>query len=385
MGEGRLRNLYTLKKNLYNDKDPVMLTGGTLFQNSVSGDLTAEIGLVNNSEKPVSEVDVLLNTFDADVRLIDIDFKFSYRSLSIVNRGRFGKGRFIHLADPAIRSFTARVGRVKFADGSEWLEDLSAEKDRLVERLDAVGRETAERIKHATKEMEKEKSKPPSSQKITPALKDARESAKDADPSGDAETGTAPELAVAAVARETSVKKKKKEKQKDSRPIFSGAGRHGAASFLERNRGPILIALVIVLVILAVTGALVISAMNSDNTAKSKETEKYLGMKVYQLKGAKKNSSTEKWQFYYYTKKAKHITTGSSYSSAPKEVKEYTYQVREPGLGETKILLTNAENKKAGAKKKNQKVLYLSDNRKTIQDRETEQTYKLQAQTSSVS
>jgi hypothetical protein len=376
MGEGRLRNLYTLKENLYAAKDPVMLTGGTLFQDSGSGDITAEIGLVNNSEKTVSEVDVLLNTFDADKRLIDIDFRFSYRSLTVAKRGRFGKGRIIHLADPAIRSFTARVSSIKFADGSEWLEDLSAEKDLLVEQLDAVGRETAERIKHATKEMEKEKSKPPSSQKIAPALKDARESAGEAASPEDTKTGMIPDLAAAAAAQEASAKKKT-EKPKKNKPIFSGeTGRHSAASVLERNRHLILLISVILLVILAVAGGIVIGAMNSDNTEKSTETEKFLGMKVYRLKGTGKNKVTDNWQFYYYTKKAKHITMGGSYGSASKEEKEYTYRVQEPRLGKTKILLTSTANK-------SEKILYLSKNRKAIRDKESNQTYKLLVGTSS--
>ena len=371
MGEGRLRNLYTLKRNLYTAKDPVMLTGGTLFQDSNSGNITAEIGLVNNSEKTVSEVDVLLNTFDADNRLIDIDFKFSYRSLTVAKRGRFGKGRIIHLADPEIRSFTARVSCIKFADGREWLEDPSAEKDLLVEQLDAIGRETAERIKHATKEMEKEKSKPPSSQKIIPALKDVRESANEAASSENTKAGVIPEFAAAAAAQETSAKKKKAEKTKKNKQIFSGeTGRHSAASVLERNRHLILISIVILLVILVAAGGFVIGALNSDNTAKSTETEKYLGMKVYRLKGTEKNNVTDNWQFYYYTKKAKHVTAGDSYGSASKKEKEYTYRVQEPRLGETKILLTSTVNK-------SEKILYLSKNRKALRDKESNQTYKL--------
>ena len=75
-------------------------------------------------------------------------------------------------------------------------------------------------------------------------------------------------------------------------------------------------------------------------------------------------------QFYYYTKKAKHVTAGDSYGSASKKEKEYTYRVQEPRLGETKILLTSTVNK-------SEKILYLSKNRKALRDKESNQTYKL--------
>ena len=109
--------LFTLRKNLYADNAPIVITSGELVADIESDKVYAILKIKNISEKHVVSVKISFTAFDAVGCPIGDKLLFEYTGLNAKKGASFGQKTPVSLPRKA-RVFSVSVDEVIFSDGS---------------------------------------------------------------------------------------------------------------------------------------------------------------------------------------------------------------------------------------------------------------------------
>lgn len=119
----RYTRLFSLPGNLYLAGSPVILAGGALLKDNLTGRVLAQLKMRSLSDKVIHAVKVRLNLFDTALCPIGEPVLFDYLDLSTPRDGEFGQKTPIFLPETKARSYTAAITEVIFADKTVWKAD----------------------------------------------------------------------------------------------------------------------------------------------------------------------------------------------------------------------------------------------------------------------
>lgn len=118
----RYNKLYTLPGNLYAAGAPVLISAGALLKDNQTGRVLAQLKFRNISDRTVSALKVLVIGYDmSDEEVCRAEHQ--YLDLKVERNGSFGAKEAIPLPDSSVRSYTAQVLSVHFADSSRYASD----------------------------------------------------------------------------------------------------------------------------------------------------------------------------------------------------------------------------------------------------------------------
>lgn len=116
----RFSTVYSLPQCLYAYGAPVLIAGGDLFRDTVTGMTFAQFSIRNLSEKPILSAVISVTPLDAGLRPIGEAVERTYSNLNVQYGQSFGKVPAVTFAEPYAVAMTASVIRVVFENGSEW-------------------------------------------------------------------------------------------------------------------------------------------------------------------------------------------------------------------------------------------------------------------------
>ena len=119
----RYTRLFSLPGNLYLAGSPVILAGGALLKDNLTGRVLAQLKMRSLSDKVIHAVKVRLDLFDTALCPIGEPVLFDYLDLSAPRDGEFGQKTPIFLPETKARSYTAAITEVIFADKTVWKAD----------------------------------------------------------------------------------------------------------------------------------------------------------------------------------------------------------------------------------------------------------------------
>lgn len=118
----RYNKLYTLPGNLYAAGAPVLISAGALLKDNQTGKVLAQLKFRSISSRSITALKVLVTGYDmSDEEVCRAEHQ--YLDLKVERNGSFGAKEAIPLPDSSVRSYTARVLSVHFADGSRYAAD----------------------------------------------------------------------------------------------------------------------------------------------------------------------------------------------------------------------------------------------------------------------
>jgi len=115
----RYNKLYTLPGNLYAAASPVLISAGALLKDNQTGKVLAQLKFKNISERAISALKVLVIGYDMSNEEV-CRAEHQYLDLKDEPTDSFGAKEAIPLPDSSVRSYTARVLSVHFADGGRY-------------------------------------------------------------------------------------------------------------------------------------------------------------------------------------------------------------------------------------------------------------------------
>ena len=127
MMKKRNAQVFILDNIPYLPEAPVVITGGCLQKDGVSGKLRCQMDMASLSDKPVSEVTVLLTLMGADGEAVAPIQRQRFSNLSVRKDGTIKGKTEVVLSQKDVNSFTAETEKVIFEDGSAWAAKKDAE------------------------------------------------------------------------------------------------------------------------------------------------------------------------------------------------------------------------------------------------------------------
>ena len=118
--EQRYSRLYTQAGMLYAEASPVIIEAGTVLADSLTKKVLVQLKFRNISDREITSLLACILPLDASGEAQDKAVEYLYNNLSIPRDESFGAGAAVVMPNTEVRSYKVRVGKVCFADGSEW-------------------------------------------------------------------------------------------------------------------------------------------------------------------------------------------------------------------------------------------------------------------------
>ena len=116
----RFTKLYELKKNLYSEDSPVIVSAGALLKDNGTGSIIVQLKFQSISQKCIKAVKVSLSAFDVSEKEVQGVPDYQYLDLRISNGETFGAKKAIIMPSEVTRSFLINKILVVFGDNSVW-------------------------------------------------------------------------------------------------------------------------------------------------------------------------------------------------------------------------------------------------------------------------
>lgn len=133
----RFETLYVLKKNLYTDASPVVVSSGVLLKDKKTDTVIVQLKFQSVSDKRIVALKVSLNAFDIAGNPITKLEEYQYLDLDVQNGDIFGLGKAIIMPDNVTRSFEVDKVTVVFDEGFCQLSGKGFRPLENQERLDS--------------------------------------------------------------------------------------------------------------------------------------------------------------------------------------------------------------------------------------------------------
>lgn len=121
----RYNKLFTLPGDLYAEGSPVLISAGALLKDNQTGKVLCQLKFKNISDAVISALKVLVVGYDMSQEEVCRE-EHQYLDLKVSRDGSFGAKEAIPLPERSVRSYTAHVLAVHFADGSRYFADEQA-------------------------------------------------------------------------------------------------------------------------------------------------------------------------------------------------------------------------------------------------------------------
>lgn len=126
----RYERLFSLPKNLYTSKAPVIILAGALLKDHQTGNVLAQLKFNNLSLKMIEALSVQIKCFNIIGEELQ-GTEYQYLDLSAARHSEFGQRTAIQLPDNTTRSISVVCTNVVFSDHTFWNAEESAVWDSL--------------------------------------------------------------------------------------------------------------------------------------------------------------------------------------------------------------------------------------------------------------
>ncbi len=116
----RYSRLFSLPEDLYTPGAPLLIAAGALLKDNQTGQVLAQLKLRSISPKTITAVKLFVIGYDLSGEELCRE-EHQYLDLRIARDGLFGAKEAIPLPQSSVRSFTAQILAVYFADGSRYI------------------------------------------------------------------------------------------------------------------------------------------------------------------------------------------------------------------------------------------------------------------------
>ncbi len=119
----RFMKLYELKKNLFSEDSPVIVSAGALLKDTQTGNIIVQLKFHSVSAAPIKALKVDIAAFDIAGKEVEGVDEYQYLDLNIQNGYEFGSNKAIVMPDTVTRSFSVRNITVVLKNGN--VQDVS--------------------------------------------------------------------------------------------------------------------------------------------------------------------------------------------------------------------------------------------------------------------
>ena len=118
----RYTRLYTLPENLYAEGAPLVIAAGALLKDNQTGKVLAQLKYRSISSRPIRAIKVLITGYDMAKTEVCRE-EHQYLDLEIGRDEYWGSKEAVYLPDRSVRSYSAAVLAVYYADGGSYSSD----------------------------------------------------------------------------------------------------------------------------------------------------------------------------------------------------------------------------------------------------------------------
>ena len=118
----RYPRLYTLPENLYTEGAPLVIAAGALLKDNQTGKVLAQLKYRSISSRPIRAIKVLITGYDM-AKAVVCQEEHQYLDLEIGRDEYWGSKEAVYLPDRSVRSYSAAVLAVYYADGGSYVSD----------------------------------------------------------------------------------------------------------------------------------------------------------------------------------------------------------------------------------------------------------------------
>ena len=112
----RYTRLYTLPENLYTEGAPLVIAAGALLKDNQTGKVLAQLKYRSICSRPIRAIKVLITGYDM-AKAVVCQEEHQYLDLEIGRDEYWGSKEAVYLPDRSVRSYSAAVLAVYYADG----------------------------------------------------------------------------------------------------------------------------------------------------------------------------------------------------------------------------------------------------------------------------
>ena len=118
----RYTRLYTLPENLYTEGAPLVIAAGALLKDNQTGKVLAQLKYRSICSRPIRAIKVLITGYDMAKTEVCRE-EHQYLDLEIGRDEYWGSKEAVYLPDRSVRSYSAAVLAVYYADGGSYVSD----------------------------------------------------------------------------------------------------------------------------------------------------------------------------------------------------------------------------------------------------------------------
>lgn len=118
----RYTRLYTLPENLYTEGAPLVIAAGALLKDNQTGKVLAQLKYRSISSRPIRAIKVLITGYDMAKTEVCRE-EHQYLDLEMGRDDYWGAKEAVYLPDRSVRSYSAEVLAVYYADGGSYVSD----------------------------------------------------------------------------------------------------------------------------------------------------------------------------------------------------------------------------------------------------------------------
>ena len=118
----RYTRLYTLPENLYTEGAPLVIAAGALLKDNQTGKVLAQLKYRSICSRPIRAIKVLITGYDM-AKAVVCQEEHQYLDLEIGRDEYWGSKEAVYLPDRSVRSYSAAVLAVYYADGGSYVSD----------------------------------------------------------------------------------------------------------------------------------------------------------------------------------------------------------------------------------------------------------------------
>ena len=118
----RYTRLFALEENLYSDGSPVVISAGALLKDNQTGKVLAQLKYRSICSRPIRAIKVLITGYDMAKTEVCRE-EHQYLDLEIGRDEYWGSKEAVYLPDRSVRSYSAAVLAVYYADGGSYVSD----------------------------------------------------------------------------------------------------------------------------------------------------------------------------------------------------------------------------------------------------------------------
>ena len=118
----RYTRLYTLPENLYTEGAPLVIAAGALLKDNQTGKVLAQLKYRSICSRPIRAIKVLITGYDMAKTEVCRE-EHQYLDLEMGRDDYWGAKEAVYLPDRSVRSYSAEVLAVYYADGGSYVSD----------------------------------------------------------------------------------------------------------------------------------------------------------------------------------------------------------------------------------------------------------------------